>query len=130
MVEPVRRTPPVTRKLDDQDAEIVRQNHEQRLREREAVPEPRVVRNVTALSGQLAYVAHGLGREPLFVGVSAVRWDHALSASLAVGVVIDHGTLTTDSQPKQVDRTQGIFLGFLGFTTGTPIQLTVDVLFL
>jgi hypothetical protein len=83
----------------------------------------RVIRDVVVTNNNSVTVAHGLGRAPLWVGVSAVRWDGA--AFVAPGTFFDRGSKDADGNP--IDRTKVIVLAADGFTSAGSVTLTVDV---
>lgn len=72
-------TPPVTTRLEDDAAESVRRNHEQRLGEFAAFVVSIVMSDAKVISGVVipdasdVLVAHGLGRAPKMVIVSPAR---------------------------------------------------------
>lgn len=113
-------TPPTTKRLSDSDAEDVRRNHERRITELQQMPAASmvIVRNVALPSGTAIPVAHGLGREPRWVGVSLVR------GSTSAGAVSDLGF--TDPSGNPIDRSKVVMLFALAFGS----TVTVDVAFL
>jgi len=131
-----RYTPLVATRLADTTAEQVRRSHAQAIGEWQASAAAglRVITGITVNSNQVVTVAHGLGRAPLWVGVSAVRWDKTVTAALAVGTVIDYGSNDDPFSPaggNPVDRTKVVKLGALGFTTGASVvAITFDLLVL
>lgn len=65
---------PATPKLDDEQAEIVRREHERKIVELQAAPAAGMAFVTVSLADAKATpVAHGLGRRPLFVSQSIVR---------------------------------------------------------
>jgi len=86
----------------------------------------RLIRNVAVLSNNDVIVKHGLGREPLWVGVSAVRWDGA--AFVDSGTFFDRGRVDASGGP--IDRSNFIILAADNFTSAGSVALTVDVLVL
>ena len=67
--------PPQARKLDDLDAEAVRQSHHEAIRELQSLPAAsmRVIGSVALVDATLTLVPHGLGRAPYWCGASVVR---------------------------------------------------------
>lgn len=123
MVGPLKLTPPITVRLDDDDAEKVRRNHEQRIAELQALPASNmtVVRGVVLPSGSpgaSVAIAHGLGRAPIWVGPSAPR------NVATIGVIVDLGSVDLSGNP--IDRSKVVVL--LG--SGYGAAITVDVAFL
>jgi len=116
------------KRLADPDAEQVRRSTAEAIKELQALPASsmRVIEGVTVASNQIITVAHRLGVRPRWVGFSAIRWDKASTASLAVGVMIDYGDVGPRSEP--IDRTQVVMIGALGFTSAGPVQITFDLL--
>lgn len=112
-------TQPLTTKLADQAAETVRQNVDQRVRELQLLPcvDARVF-TLTMPNNVVVFLPHRLGREPLFVGPSAIR------GAVAAGLMQDFGHLDPVGQP--IDRTQVVPLRAFGYG-GT---VTVDWLVL
>lgn len=68
-------TPPLVVQLADVDAERVRNNHEQRIRELSELPGARskIIPNVSLADGVESPVIHNLGRIPNFVTTSVPR---------------------------------------------------------
>jgi hypothetical protein len=116
---------PLSIRLSDSDADRVRQSHAQAIAELQSLPVAslRVIRDVVVASGNSVTVAHGLGRAPVWVGVSAVRWDGA--AFVASGTFFDRGA--SDANGNPIDRTKVIVLAADGFTSGGSVVLTVDL---
>lgn len=113
-------------KLADSDAERVRQSHHQAIREIQDLPiaSARVIRNITVASNNSVTVAHGLGRPPVFVGVSAIRWDG--SVDVDAGTVFDWGT--KDSGGFPINRAEVIVLAADNFTSAGSVVITFDLL--
>lgn len=107
----------ITRRLDDINAEEVRRNHEQQLAEVQALPAAglRVIQGVVLPNGANVTVAHKLGRQPIYVGVSVPR------GAAGFGSVIEVTGLSTP-----IDRTQVVVLQAGNFA----LTVTVDVLVL
>jgi len=116
----MRFTPPITVRLADADAESVRRNHEQRIKELQQLPAAMItiVRNVSLPSGTAVAVSHGLGREPRWVSESTVR------GSTSAGSITDLGSIDLSGNP--IDRSKVVVLYALGF----GVTVTVDVAFL
>lgn len=83
----------------------------------------KIIPNVVVASGNSVTVAHGLGRAPRMVWVSAVRWDGA--AFVAPGTFFDRGA--RDAAGNAIDRTQIVVLAADGFTSAGSVVLTIDV---
>jgi hypothetical protein len=118
-----RQTQAITARLADQDAELVRRNHEQRLAELQRMPAASmvVVQGVALPAGSPGAaipVAHGLGRAPRWVCPSAVR------GAATVGVIVDLGSVDLGGNP--IDRSKVVMLVGSGFGSA----ITVDVAFL
>lgn len=119
-------TQPHSIKLSDSDAERVRQSHHQAIREIQDLPiaSARVIRNVTVVNNNSVTVAHGLGRAPIYVGVSAIRWDGA--AFIDAGTVFDWGA--KDSNGFPINRAEVIVLAADNFSSAGSVTLTFDLL--
>lgn len=120
------RTTPLDKRLADADADQVRRSHAQAIRELQDLPMSsfRLIRDIVVVNNNPITIAHKLGRAPLFVGVSAIRWDK--SPSLAVGTVFDYGEVGPNNEP--IDRTQIIVLVPGGFTSAGSVVVTFDLL--
>jgi hypothetical protein len=86
----------------------------------------RLIRDVVVVNNNDVIVRHGLGRAPLWVGISAVRWDGA--AFIDSGTFFDRGT--RDAAGNPIERSKFIVLAADNFTSAGSVVLTVDVLVL
>lgn len=111
-------TRPLTKRLADVDAEDIRRNTQRQLAELQALPASgiKVIRDVVLPNATNVTVAHKLGREPIWVGISAPR------GAAGFGSVIEITGLTT----PQIDRTQIIVLQAGNYAA----TVTVDVMVL
>lgn len=107
-------------------AERVRRSHAAAIKELQEKPITGAIlkRNLKVLVNNTITIAHGLGREPQFVTVSAVRFP--VGAPIAAGSWIDYGSLTPNG--TAIDRSKSIVLGALGFTSLGSFELTFDLL--
>lgn len=109
-------TPPLEQRLQDVTAERVRQSHARAIAELQALPAAalRVISGVLLPSGVNVPVAHGLGRAPLWVGVSIPR------SAAGFGAVIEVTGLPSTNRAQIVVLQAGNFAA----------TVTVDVLVL
>lgn len=113
-------TPALTSKLSDADAEVVRVNVDQRVKELQSMPAASlvVVGDFVIPNNGSVTVNHQLGRKPLMVILSPPRVEFGAAVNIN-GVIYDvtgHG----------VDRTQALFLA--AFNYGVSVTVTVAVL--
>lgn len=103
-------------RLDDEKAEIVRRNHERAIDEMQRNPlaSARVVEGVELPDNIDVYVAHGLGRAPVHVGISAVR-----GTGLTTGRIVDR---TAD---VSADAKRYVVLQADGWTNAITISVVV-----
>lgn len=113
-------------RLNDTDADRVRRSHADAIREIQDLPASsfRVIQNITVVNNNVFTVAHGLGRAPVFVGPSAIRWDKA--AFVAVGTIFDYGSVGPNGET--IDRTKVVMLVAGGFTSAGAVTITLDLL--
>lgn len=123
-MEPVKRLDPS--KLKDPTTDTVVGSIREAVQELQNLPlaGARIIRNVSVVNNNTVIVAHGLGREPQWVGVSAIRWDG--SASIDAGTVFDRGR--TDAAGNPIDRTTVVHLAADNFSTAGSVTLTIDLL--
>lgn len=116
----VRFTAPLSVALPDPNAEAVRKNVDQRVREIQDLPAIglRVIKNVSLPNGVVVLVEHLLGRKPLWVGLSIPR------GAASAGIVSDFGSM--DAAGNSVDRAQYVPMGASSYGA----TITVDVLVL
>jgi hypothetical protein len=71
----MRLSAPSTPRLDDEDAEVVRREHEQKIVELQGLPfvKARLIQDVTLPDGVARSIPHQLGRPVLWVRESCVR---------------------------------------------------------
>jgi len=115
---------PITAKLDDDTAEKVRRNHEERLRRIELAPGMAigVIKDVFLANGRSTPVPHGMGRR-VSVWVTAPR-RNGTGLTTPFIVRVDG---STDEVPSTPDPTQFVTL-LAGGWGGTGV--TVDILVL
>lgn len=106
---------PHTPELEDQDAELVRLEHERKLVELQKLPASslRVIRSVELADGVPTPIAHGLGRALVWVRESCVR------GAVTAGLIVETRD-GTHALSKFVTLT----------ATGWGATITVDVLVL
>lgn len=107
---------PLAVRLDDEKSERVRQSHHRALSELQGLPASgmRVVGGVELPDGVRVYVRHGLGRAPLWVGISAVR-----GSSLTSGRIRDRTAQLSE------DASQVVVLQAAGWTNTVTVDLLV-----
>lgn len=112
-------------KIKDDVTRGVVQSHDEAITEFQALPIAgmQLIRDVVVVNNNTVIVPHGLGREPVFVMISAIRWDG--SAAIDAGTVFDRGKTAANGSP--IDRKKFIHLAADNFTTTTPVTLTFDV---
>lgn len=100
-------------KLLDRNAERVRESHADAIRELRTLPSAqlRVIEGKTLTDGAATPIAHGLGRPPLWVGVSVVR------GATATGRIVESRT--------GVDRAKVVELTATGWGATITIDLAV-----
>ncbi len=108
---------PLAIRLKDEDAEKVRRSHALAIEELRGLPATslRLRRNVELPDNTNVYVAHGLGRAPLWVGISAVR-----------GAGLTTGRIEDNTASRSADASRFVVLQADDWT-GT---ITVDLVFL
>ena len=113
-------TQPLTIKLADADAEAVRRNVDQRIREFQGLPAAGliVVGDFTIANNGSVLVNHRLGRRPAMVWISPPRVEF--------GAAVNPAGVIYDVTGNGVDRTQSVSLAALGY--GVPVIVTVAVL--
>lgn len=116
--------PPTTVKLEDPDAESVRRNLSDRITELQRLPfaGARIIRDVELPPSVEVTIRHGLGRAPLWVGVSVLR--NPTLAALTAGFIDDLGSAYQSGLP--IDRTK--FLSLVAFFFGATITVDLVVL--
>lgn len=114
-------TPPITTKLDDDEAERVHRNTDRQIRELQGAPMASaiIISGVVLPLGTGIVVPHSLGRLPRFIGFSAVT-----GAITGAGVIQDFGSVDPFGGGTPIDRTK--FLSLRASSYGAPI--TVDIL--
>ncbi len=116
------------KRLDSATAEAVRRSHADAIKEQQALPiaSMRVIRDVVIPGTSVANavpISHGLGRAPLWVGISAPRVRPADIPSLTAGMIIDLGVTTRAGNP--IDRSRLIYIGAFGFTVNVIVDVVV-----
>ena len=103
--------------LGSDEAELIRQNHEQAIKELQQQPAIGMASlgDVSLPNGQTVQIAHKLGRVPTFVWTSPIK-----TAGVTAGTLVDVGAILG------VDRTKYIALQANGF--GATIVVTVAVM--
>lgn len=121
MVEPVNkgRVAPVTKRLQDDDAEIVRRNHERRLADVESNQPPMVVGDFLIPDGGQLTIDHRLGREPRQVIFSPPRISSGTVGFVAGGILYE---VTSND----VKRSLSLRIGASGY--GAAVTVTVSVI--
>jgi len=110
------------------DAERVRQSHAQAITELQSgvAVDAKVIREVTVPGTAVAggpIISHGLGRPPVFVGISAIRVKPADLASMTSGTVMESGATTFTG--GALNRSESIQIGAFGFTVPIIVDLLV-----
>jgi hypothetical protein len=120
MVEPLRRTPPVTRRISDfEAAEIVRQNHERRIAEI-AQFAPVVIRDIALPPATVVWIPHNLGRPVACALPSAPRTPDGVG--VLVGLISEaRGSIGG----KGIDSSQFVVLFANNFGTTITVDLVV-----
>jgi hypothetical protein len=103
--------PPLSVRLADETAERVRQSHARAITDLQRRLEAKVVRAVVLPDGVRTSVSHDLGREPLWIGPSAIR------GSVTVGCVVEFR--------DGVDRVQRVDIAASGYGATVTIDLLV-----
>lgn len=111
-------------RLPDAAAERARDSHAQAIRELQGRLEIIVVPNLSVLVNNTIRIAHPLGRKPLWVRPSAVRFP--VGAPIAAGEWYDYGSLGPNGEP--IDRTRFVVIGSAGHTSVGPFTITFDLL--
>ena len=117
----MRLTQPLVAKLDDPDAEAVRQNTDQRIGELQKGPAAAliVVGDFVVPNAGSVIVPHSLGRRPTMVLTSPPRVEFGTPGLVTGGILID---LTG----ADIDRAKFVRLFASGY--GVPVTVTVSVL--
>lgn len=109
----MRRTPPISARLDDTTAELVRRNHETRLTELQSLPATSMlILSAVLPDGTDVLVQHGLGRKPLCVLVSPPR-DAATPGAI------------TETRSANYQRDKVVVLQANGFGATITVDLVV-----
>lgn len=119
----MRFTPAITTRLVDDAAERVRRNHEQQITEIQSreILDARVIHGVVLGSGgPPVTVAHGLGRPPKVVSISAIRWVDG--TAISAGSVLDYGAQVAG---VPIDRSRNVVLLGIGFGVAVTVDVTV-----
>lgn len=113
--------PPSTPRLEHEDTELVRQEHERKLVELQGLPMAgaRVLAGIKLVDGKTTMVAHGLGRPAAWVRESAPRAENTAAPIASTGRVVE-------VREGGVDRSKYVAL----VATGWGVDIVVDVLVL
>jgi hypothetical protein len=124
----MRFTPAITARLADEQAERVRRNHEQRLGEFAAlaIGSAQVISDVVLPNSTPVFVAHKLGRAPVFVAISAWRTPTPGVSIVTTGTFLDFGATSQAGAP--IDRSKVLQLAQFGFSFTGATSLVIDVM--
>ena len=115
---------PQTRRLDDDDAEVVRVSHHAAIRQLQTMPASslRTILNVELPDGIDVVIPHGLGRVPVMHWISTVRNPQA---GILVKLLSFSGTGYIEEFRADVDRSLYIKLRATGFIQTVVVDVAV-----